>query len=91
MMELSYDSRMDLLLSLISSLSPNEACSNRLKIKGNRAVLPSDAENSRLRGVAYSDVQILLKNVLLCCVPLQFPYVIEFWDKPILKNALRFQ
>ena len=54
-------------------------------------MLPSDAERSRLRGVVSLDVQILLKNIPPSYVPLQFPYIINSYNKPIQKNALRFQ
>jgi hypothetical protein len=62
-------------------VSPDDEWSNRLKIKGKRAMLPSDAEKSRLRRGASSDVQILLKNILSRYVPHEFSYIIEFWHK----------
>ena len=90
MIGLSYDSHVGPLLLLIPSLSPADEWSKRFKIKGKKAVLPSDAEKSRLRRVGSSDVQFLLKNMLPRYVALQFFYVIRFEHKSIQKISWVF-
>jgi hypothetical protein len=75
----------EFVLLLILSLFPRDEWSNRLCIKGKRAVPPSDAEKSRLGRPPSSDVQILLKHVLSSYVPLQFPYTIASGGKSILE------
>ncbi len=83
MKQLSYDSHVASLLLLILSPSPVGERSKMFKIKGERAVLPSDAEKSRLRRAGPCDVQFLLKNMFPRCVPLQFFYIIKHEDKPV--------
>ena len=72
MMEPSYDSYVGAILLLILSVSPVDESTKRFKIKGKRAMLPSDAEKSRLRRGASSDVQFLLKNMYIRYLLLQF-------------------
>jgi len=85
MMEPSYDRHVCPLLLLISSAFSVGKWSKRFKVKAKRAVLPSDAEKSRLRREGSSDVQFLLKNMLRGYVLLQFFCTIKFEDKSIRK------
>jgi len=53
---LSYDCHVRPVLLSIPSLSPHDEWSNWLRIKGKRAMLPSDAEKSMLGKAASIDV-----------------------------------